>query len=123
MTRKALSYVIFKGTPSEYRTLHSWVERQLGKPMVCWECGDTTRSRYHWANISGEYRKDVADFKRLCVPCYAKLDRKTKAMCGAGHEMAGSNVGHKLKRGKMERYCKACNAAHQHAFRQRKQAA
>lgn len=41
----------FKGTPTEYRTLHQWVAKNLGKPQECWHCGTTEVKRYEWANI------------------------------------------------------------------------
>lgn len=67
--------VPLKEKPS-YRAIHSWIERQLGKPHRCDECGDDSleHRQYHWANISGEYRRDISDWKRLCVRCHRKMD-------------------------------------------------
>lgn len=42
-----------------YRSLHIWVERQKGKPNHCEKCGDTSDRRYHWANVSGEYKREL----------------------------------------------------------------
>ena len=61
-----------------YRSLHKWVERQLGKPKRCTHCGDASKSRYHWANISEEYKKDPSDWVRLCVSCHKKYDLNRK---------------------------------------------
>lgn len=57
-----------------YTTIHQWVYRQLGKPSYCVDCGTHTAKRFEWANISGEYRRDLKDWKRLCSSCHHKLD-------------------------------------------------
>lgn len=61
-------------TKTNYYTIHHWVERRLGKPQECWECGDGTKSRYEWANISGKYLQDTSDWKRLCKKCHHTFD-------------------------------------------------
>lgn len=68
----------WKGEDVGYRDIHHWIEKQLGKPMRCQDCKDSTRSRYHWANVSGEYKRDIIDWKRLCVPCHMKLDKERR---------------------------------------------
>lgn len=81
------------GANTEYRMLHYWVEKQLGKPSTCWDCGSRDRKRYAWANVSGKYRKDVSDWKRLCYSCH--LSNDLGKICKKGlHELAGNNVYH-----------------------------
>lgn len=58
------------GANTEYRKLHYWVERQLGKPRICEICGSTNKKRYDWANVSGNYFKDIKDWQRLCRNCH-----------------------------------------------------
>jgi hypothetical protein len=53
---------------------HNWIKRQLGRPQKCEHCGTTEDRMYHWANKSGEYKRDVGDYIRLCVPCHKKYD-------------------------------------------------
>ena len=53
---------------------HNWIKRQLGKPQHCELCGTTEKRMYHWSNISGEYKRDIKDYQRLCVPCHKKYD-------------------------------------------------
>ena|SRR3990167_9223635 len=65
----------WKGDKVKYRSLHSWIERQLGKPRKCEFCEITIAKRYEWANISGEYKRDISDFMRLCVKCHSAYDR------------------------------------------------
>lgn len=88
-----------------YRALHNWVEKRLGKPMVCAECGDDSRKRYHWANISSEYKRDITDWIRLCPPCHKKKDvRKSKLQCKHGHDFSETAKFDK----KGWRYCRRC---------------
>lgn len=54
--------------------LHDWVYVRLGNPSKCELCSTTEDRVYHWANKSGEYRRDIADWLRLCVPCHRKYD-------------------------------------------------
>ena len=62
-----------------YSGLHEWVRRNLGRPETCEHCGIKQNGhKIHWANKSGEYKKELSDWLRLCVPCHSKHDRKMK---------------------------------------------
>ena len=56
----------YMGERVGYWGLHRWLDRELGRPKKCKHCGSTKEKRYEWANISGEYKRDVDDFIRLC---------------------------------------------------------
>lgn len=72
-----ISTRIYKGNKKEYRELHQWVEKQLGKPEECSKCGKKgTGKRMHWANRSGKYRRNIFDWIRLCPACHKKYDMK-----------------------------------------------
>jgi len=63
------------GTKNEYRSLHKWVENELGKPCECSQCGVVAYGRQiHWANKSKEYKKVLSDWVRLCAKCHYKYD-------------------------------------------------
>ena len=68
----------WKGDKVGYRALHRWLEKKLGKPHFCEECGNKKLShrQYHWANISGKYKRNIDDWRRLCVKCHKKFDKK-----------------------------------------------
>jgi len=66
----------WKGDSVLYHGLHRWVEGQRGKPSLCEDCGTIKASKYHWANISGQYKRDAFDFKRLCQKCHRKFDKQ-----------------------------------------------
>lgn len=57
-----------------YRWLHYWVNKNLPKPEFCEEC--KTRPPYDASNISGEYRRDLSDYRWLCRSCHWKYDNR-----------------------------------------------
>lgn len=63
---------------NKYKHLHYWVGKKLGKPMKCEKCGKENMKRYHWANISGKYKKELSDWMRLCVSCHFQMDKSQK---------------------------------------------
>lgn len=67
----------WKGDSVGYSGIHIWMRKTYGKPSYCEKCNDTTKRMYHWANISGEYKRDRKDWRRLCVKCHKEYD-KTK---------------------------------------------
>lgn len=72
----------WKGDSVGYRTLHKWVEKHLGKPHLCQECGDVSLSHrhYHWANVSGDYLRITSDWRRLCAKCHKAFDGRAKSL-------------------------------------------
>lgn len=96
MGQNKVAYRTFKGTPTEYRLVHQWVQYHLGKPKLCNRCGSTNSNRYEWSNISGEYRRDLVDYERLCKPCHAKTDIPIKSLykefCIRRHRMTLDNI-------------------------------
>lgn len=69
------------GGINQYRNIHRWVEKMLGKPEQCSKCGKIGyRKQMHWANISKEYRKELSDWMRLCVKCHYEFDPNRKVL-------------------------------------------
>ncbi len=70
------------GDKVNYRGLHEWVERLLGKPHNCEECGRTNlrHRQYHWANKSRTYQRVITDWVRLCAKCHKTYDRNQFAL-------------------------------------------
>lgn len=75
----------------EYDRLHNWVRKHLGRPMKCSKCETTEKRRYYWANLSGNYHWDLADWSRLCASCHMKMDL-FKSHCPQGHEFTKENT-------------------------------
>ena len=59
----------WKGDEVGYRTLHKWVTKHFGKATYCSNDLTHKASRFHWANISGEYKRDITDWHQLCPKC------------------------------------------------------
>jgi hypothetical protein len=68
----------WRGDNVGYGALHAWVARHRKKTGVCEDCGryfGTKGTRgTQWANISGKYRRDLADFRELCARCHTAFD-------------------------------------------------
>ena len=67
----------WKGDDVGYIGLHIWVNKRLGKPSKCDNCGKENLygHKIHWANISKKYKRDIKDWIRLCVSCHWKFDK------------------------------------------------
>lgn len=67
----------WKGDDANYGSKHIWVYRRLGQPHYCEHCkrSDLKHRQYHWANVSGEYKRIISDWIRLCVKCHKKYDK------------------------------------------------
>lgn len=64
----------WKGETVGYHGIHKWVSKVAGKPKCCASCKIRQAKRYEWANISGQYRRDISDWTRLCKRCHNKFD-------------------------------------------------
>jgi hypothetical protein len=64
----------WKGDDAGYEAKHMWASKWFGRPQFCEHCKTSANRMYHWANISGEYKRDRNDWVRLCVPCHKKMD-------------------------------------------------
>lgn len=65
---------MWKGDDVGYQPLHAWVRRQLGNPQHCENCDTTTAKKFEWANLSGQYKRDITDWARLCTSCHRVYD-------------------------------------------------
>lgn|SRR3990167_1998642 len=76
--------VNWRGDDVGYGALHDWVRSRLGTPDICEHCGKSgLKSRkIHWANKSREYKRDIIDWVRLCVPCHIRFDNSRKRLHG-----------------------------------------
>jgi hypothetical protein len=65
-----------KKQKSTYAAVHMWMRYHHGKPQKCENCETTEKRMYHWANVSGTYKREREDWLRLCVPCHKSNDIK-----------------------------------------------
>lgn len=84
----------WKGSSASYEAKHMWVRKHYGKPYKCQQKGcsypkkvnagrDVIKkpSRYEWANISGEYKRERSDWVMLCPSCHRKIDMGKEKLC------------------------------------------
>lgn len=66
----------WKGDNVGYDGVHDWVEKTLGKKRKCDFCKTTKAKMYHWSSKDHLYKRNIADWQRLCVRCHFYYDRK-----------------------------------------------
>lgn len=66
----------WKGDDVGLINLHRWIERRKAKPDFCENC--KKKEPMDLANISGEYKRDISDFKWLCRSCHMNEDGRIK---------------------------------------------
>ena len=66
----------WKGNGVGYTALHNWIKRRLKKPELCEECHK--KKSYDLTNISGEYKRDLTDWRWLCRACHMDSDGRKK---------------------------------------------
>lgn len=64
----------WKGDNVGYGALHDWVKRRLDCPKICSQCEDLNAKKYEWHNVSGNYKRDLSDWTRLCNRCHKIID-------------------------------------------------
>ena len=63
-----------------YQAIHKWLRKNKQRTGICQICGArpiwlmSGRIGTEFANISGEYRRDVDDYIELCRPCHRIYD-------------------------------------------------
>jgi len=73
-----------------YTRAHRYIYQACGKAKQCEECGSKDGNYYQWANLSGEYRHDLADWRQMCPTCHKNYDtalfkkRGVRAMASLG---------------------------------------
>jgi hypothetical protein len=67
-SQKGERSILFKGENASYSVLHKWVRKGLGEPISC-SNNFNHKGPYYWANISGEYKRDLNDWHSLCASC------------------------------------------------------
>jgi len=66
----------WKGEKAGYSALHKWLYKRKKKNNVCEMCGTKVAKKYEFANISGEYKREVDDFMEVCTRCHRQYDNE-----------------------------------------------
>lgn len=92
----------WKGNSVGYASLHAWLRKHYGKPRRCELCLlDDPNRRYHWANKTGKYLRDISDWFRLCVSCHKKHDLSLKKFAYKTFHWNGNHYTHRLRSTKL----------------------
>lgn len=67
---------LWRGDKAGHHSFHTWVRTRLGTPQKCEHCGTTEAVFFDWANKSGEYKRDLTDWLRLCRKCHRAYDEQ-----------------------------------------------
>ena len=67
---------LWEGDKVGYFALHAWLNRNKGKANKCESknCLSKNPKKFEWANISGEYKRDLDDYESLCIKCHRAKD-------------------------------------------------
>lgn len=68
----------WEGENAGYTSKHDWLYLKFGQPSICEDCGNKTAKKYEWANVSGKYKRERSDWKRLCTSCHHKFDNSAQ---------------------------------------------
>ena len=71
-TKRGSRNPAWKGDRAGYNAIHKWLFTYYEKSGICEEC--ETEAKTEWANVSGEYKRDRADFLELCISCHRRAD-------------------------------------------------
>lgn len=58
-----------------HKRIHTWVYKELKNPTTCIIDKDHKAVKYHWANISQQYKLELSDWIQLCPKCHSTFDR------------------------------------------------
>lgn len=80
-----------------YQRVHKWIASQCGKAKECSLNETHASTRYHWSNISGNYKYDTSDWRQLCPSCHGKVDytdqhRQIASLRAIGNSNAAKQV-------------------------------
>jgi len=95
---KGINHPLWKGDNVGYTQLHAWIRTYYPKPKLCEIC--KKKPPYDLANISGEYKRDINDFRWLCRKCHMKSDGrydKLKQQKGTHHFLKRDSKGRFMK--------------------------
>ena len=101
--RNGISANAWKGEKAGYHAIHIWLNKFHKKSDSCQQCGTKIFSRLEWANLSGEYKREIEDYMAMCPRCHRLFDQKD--VCRKGHPYTQETT---LLNNRGHRHCKIC---------------
>ena len=62
-----------RSNPDQYAAAHQWAYRTITRNGECDECGKVCPTHFH--NLSGEYKRELDDWRELCYRHHAAEHR------------------------------------------------
>lgn len=79
---------MWKANTVSYTGLHAWVNSNLPRPELCQVCN--LQTPYDVANISGQYLRDLTDYRWLCRKCHMVSDGRLEQLIINGRKSLAS---------------------------------
>lgn len=102
---------LWKGNKVGYTSLHGWVKRHKPKSLFCEKCGKVT-DKLDCANISGNYLRDIYDFRWLCRSCHMREDGRLNNLFAFTYSQKKKDRPCISCRVQVEKGRKRCNKCH-----------
>lgn len=100
----------WKGDKARYISIHTWIHYNFGKANKCESknCLNSNAKNFEWANISGNYKRIMSDWKMLCHSCHSLMDYKKRFgnFCKSGHKYTKENT--YIEPDGKKRRCRTC---------------
>lgn len=109
------NHPLWKGENISYKHIHGWINKKYGKAFMC-QLNPKHIGFFEWANISGTYKRDRADWVMSCHSCNQRMDyiRRNGDNCMKGHKYTEENT-YWTKKGCRD--CRICNKEYQRLWR------
>ena len=68
----------WKGDKVGYCGLHDWLRSIEGPANKCEniKCKKEGKQKFHWANVTGKYKRKRENWAMLCVTCHNRFDKR-----------------------------------------------
>lgn len=80
-----------------YNAIHKWIHSRLGKATYCSVNPKHKSKRYEWSSISRKYKRDLKDYRQLCLSCHRKYDMTKKIKAKISKTLKGKYYGNREK--------------------------
>lgn len=88
--RKGEKNPVWKGDDVSYSALHKWLNVHKPKPELCEECHK--KKATDCANISGEYKRNINDYRWMCRKCHMIFDGTFELLTKKGLDKAREKI-------------------------------
>lgn len=70
----------WKGDKAGYGAIHDFMKYMYGLAYKCDVCHVKGKKKYEWACVTGNYTRQLRDWKMMCTSCHRKFDGHAKKL-------------------------------------------